>query len=516
MNSIIVKPVSKKYCVNTNSVGAIISTFMATSRDLSRMTGFWLGEKLHSLVKARTTEAIFWWGYLISLFIMSWLTQRFDTKGWLLFSSAFYTFFAFFVLSVALGLRCHWLALEKARWLIVCFLASLLWLLLQIVIPDNYQAIAGGLGAEASPEWFSPFSVLSVAPEKTRWLLLSNSLVFSWFLMSLALLDSRRRIKQFLTVLLLIGSLHAFVGIFAMYADIYLVDRTQLDGHFKLARGWFVNRNHFAAFLNLTLVASFTVLIRRLLQTQESPTFNNILDLLVSPKVLYLAIVILVFVAISLSQSRGGLASVILSLLFMWTIARWVKPAAIRLSWWYIWPSLLLVLLLLVNFGENLLLRLTTDFFSLGERSTQWSITWQAISQSPWFGYGGGSYGTVFQVFRGYVELRDVVYNQSHNEYLHLWLEQGLVGLTLWLGMVLLTIWHGLSAFRNTKSTLISAVLMASQIAIIAALLQAGVDFNLQIINIRCYFFTIAALIFSVPYIRQNGGLRLGRASARA
>jgi hypothetical protein len=43
-------------------------------------------------------------------------------------------------------------------------------------------------------------------------------------------------------------------------------------------------------------------------------------------------------------------------------------------------------------------------------------------------------------------------------------------------------------------------------VVLFAALLQSGVDFNLQILNIRCYFFVIMSLAFSVPCIGPRKG----------
>ena len=65
-----------------------------------------------------------------------------------------------------------------------------------------------------APVWFEPSAVISVTPLKTKWLLMSNILVLAWFVLSVALIDSRSRLQQFLLVLMAVGLLHASVGIF--------------------------------------------------------------------------------------------------------------------------------------------------------------------------------------------------------------------------------------------------------------------------------------------------------------
>ncbi|MEM7357717.1 MAG: O-antigen ligase family protein [Pseudomonadota bacterium] len=452
---------------------------------------------------SKLVEETFWYGYLLSLIVLSWLTNKYESVAWMQFSALFFAFFALYVLTVLSGGRCHWRAIERARWVIAAMVLSVIWLGLQMLIPTHHQPLQAATSVLAAPTWFTPESVISITPEKTRWLLTSHIFVICLFLMSIGLLDTRLRLKQLLVVLMLIGALHAFIGINALYANIFLVDVQQLDGHFHMARGWYVNRNHFAGFLNLTLIASIAFLLKELLARRRVSFTKHLLDIVVSPRVIYLAAAALVFIAILLSQSRGALASLVLAAAAVFAIARWYEPRA-RLDWKFIVLAAVIVLLIVANFGADLLQRLSNEFFYIGERSAQWAITWQAIQQAVWFGYGGGSYGTVFQVFREQADLRDVVYNQSHNQYLHIWLEQGILGLLLWLSVMVLTIRHALISLRKTKSTLIAAVLLSSLVVVSAALLQAGVDFNLQLINIRSYFFVAVAIIFAAPYVRQN------------
>jgi len=159
----------------------------------------------------------------------------------------------------------------------------------------------------------------------------------------------------------------------------------------------------------------------------------------------------------------------------------------------------------MLYFGKDLLLRFSTDAL-LGERLSQWTLTWQAIEQAWLLGYGGNSYADVFQIFRGDQDFRQVVFNQAHNDYLHIWLEQGLVGLALWLGLLSIALRAAFRGFTNSASQLSRAVLISVAVVLIAALAQSAVDFNLQILNIRVYFFVIMSLVFSVPAIRHKKG----------
>ena len=142
--------------------------------------------------------------------------------------------------------------------------------------------------------------------------------------------------------------------------------------------------------------------------------------------------------------------------------------------------------------------------FQLGERTSQWQITLQAIGSAPITGYGAGSYAQVFQSVRGLEDLRQVVYNQAHNQYLHLWLEQGLIGLLLWLSLAWLALKSAHKFILRSKSTLEKSVLIAAFVVILSGLIQALVDFNLQITSIQLYFFLWMALIYVTPDLHSR------------
>jgi len=455
------------------------------------------------LFAGRILASSCWYGYLIFLVLISFLTHRYDSASWLYLSAGLYLLLGIYGCTVLFGARCNWFALKSARWVIFCLFINLLWLFLQISLPvENYLDSIIGV-TQSVPHWFDPDSYLSVVPDKTRWLLFTNILVFAWFVFTLALLDSRQRIRQLLWTLLAVGTLHASIAIYAMQSGVFLADVTQLDGHFQIARGWFVNRNHFAAFLNLCLIGGIYAVVRQSVRNGQDKFVLAMLNQVLSPRVFVLAAVLTIVIALLMSQSRGGILSLLVAVLVVASV--FSRPQLHKMNQWRRWLLFAGIFIgLLFVFGQDLLARLSSQSLSLGERVTQWSITMDVIKQSWMFGFGGGSYGTMFQLFREYADLRQVSYNQSHNEYLHIWVEQGLLGLLLWLVMLVLVIRQALQVLPKIQSDFLRVVIIAASIGFIAAILQAGVGFNLQIVNIRCYFFVIIALIFCAPHIQHR------------
>jgi hypothetical protein len=228
-------------------------------------------------------DAFIWYAYLMLLIAASFVNDYYRSQTWLLLSSCIYAISGLCVFSAINGGRCNWAGLKLAKRALLVIAAMLLLLLLQMTLPTGQHAeltLLSGASSSAitpqrftsegfAPEWFAPSELLSIVPEKTRWLFNSELLVFSSFALSIALVSSRRRLKQLLTVILIVGVFHSLVGIIAKYGGLTLVDIMQLDGHFTAARGWFINRNHFAAFISLCLVSALAMQVKSLMSAKR-------------------------------------------------------------------------------------------------------------------------------------------------------------------------------------------------------------------------------------------------------
>ena len=450
----------------------------------------------------RLLEPLIWGVFLVLLICISFQTEHYSSSSWLLPSAVLFGLAGFYLVVVILGGHCAVNSIVHAKWVIAIMASAAVWLFLQWQLPVKNTFYSEVFGAAIPVTWFQPEYRLSIVPERTKWLFLSAVFELTLFCLSLCLVGTRSRVKQILWVLLVIGGLHAAIAVVAKYGGFHLTDLRQLDGHYTAARGLFVNRNHMASFVSLGLFGALCFQIRIVLQRRNIATPNFLLAQLQGFGLVYIVAILLGLIAILLSQSRAGFIGVAVGLLVAVVVfARgsdrvWLaKKVGVF--------ALVVLAVLLLYFGQDLMQRLGNDTLSIGERGSQWVITWQAIKQNIIVGYGAGSYATVFQIWREYTDLRYVVFDQSHNYFLHLWLEQGLIGLCLWLALLSVVIHSAVRSAKRTKSTLTRSVLIAGMVVISAALFQSIVDFNLQIMNIRCYFFVIIALTLSVQKLKD-------------
>jgi len=448
-------------------------------------------------------DTLHWALYLFILVGVSFINQPYMADQWLKLSTLLYAFSASYCLSLMFGGRCNKAAMYAARYAITLCVLMLCWLFLQTVLPLNNDLFARVYGSSPVLIWFEPEQVWSVVPDKTRGLLLSNLAVFTLFILSICLVDSRLRLRQLLFTIMSVGLLHAVVAILVKYANVHLVELPQLDGHYDAARAWFVNRNHFAAFISLCLVGALSYQLNELMRANTDKFVSVLVDQLMSVRVLLIISVIISLAALILSHSRGGFLALILSVLVI--VMSMGKQTNHRLPRRYLLvPGLIAIAVLLGYFGQGLFARFSDGSLALGERALQWQISWQAIKHEFLLGYGAGSYATVFQVYREYADLRQVVYDQAHNDYLHIWLEQGLVGLLMWLIFLALALRMAFVSVTRAPSRLVTALSLVSLVVVLASLIQSGVAYHLQIINIRCYFFVIIAMIYAAPKVRHR------------
>ena len=91
---------------------------------------------------------------------------------------------------------------------------------------------------------------------------------------------------------------------------------------------------------------------------------------------------------------------------------------------------------------------------SLGARAQLYHDTWRMAGEQPWFGWGLGSYGTVFSFYNTQTSPIDklpVYYADAHSDWLQLFAETGAIGTLLFLGFLLAPL---LTLRRRTITTL--------------------------------------------------------------
>ena len=375
-----------------------------------------------------------------------------------------------------------------------------LWVLIQCVpLPPS---IVAALSPQAH-SWHiqQGWLPLSLDVAATRGYLLLGITLTAAFFLTTALVNSQRRLRLLLQILVFSGTFQAAYGAFMVLSGLeygFFVEKYAGQG---VATGTFVNRNHLAGYLVMCLAAGIGLLLSQL-SVQSSEGWKHRLErwlrMMLSSKIrlrIYLAVMV---VALVLTRSRMGNVAFFASLAFAGACYVY---ASVRFS-----PRILAFLGSLV-LVDVLILGRWFGFDKLVERLEQtnpdtegrvWSNTYTLdyLEKFPLTGSGGGSYYGIFPNFQP-PDLPGF-YDHAHNDYLEFAVELGIPATGLLLCFVLLLAVGAFRALSERQSPLLRGAAFAVLMTVAWGAIHSLADFNLQIPANALTFVTMLALVVVV------------------
>ncbi|MGA1825691.1 MAG: O-antigen ligase family protein [bacterium] len=345
---------------------------------------------------------------------------------------------------------------------------------------------------------------LSIYPYATKiYLVKFISYMGIFFLITIEIREIAR-IKRILIALILVGFFEALYGLYGYFSKNY-----SIFGFAKLfcsgpATGTFVNRNHFAGFLGMTVFVCIGYLLSKTsMRSRASYGFmqfqQRIIDFLntarASESGLLLIIIITMIIGIVFSLSRMGVFSFVVALLiisFLTILDRQKKLIAI------IFLVFSLALATSLWYGiDPLVDRYYTAGTFFSGRAVVWEATCELIKDFPLIGTGLGTYKTVFQRYKPEdFDYRLLLYDHAHNDYLEMISEVGIIGIIplFWgnLSFLLLI----LKKWAKTKNAFSKGISLGGVGALSYISLHSLMDFNLHIPANAMIFFIIMALTY--------------------
>lgn len=369
-------------------------------------------------------------------------------------------------------------------------------------------------------EWLSPrafawhvkkgWLTLSLDPAYTRYYLLRGCAVTGGFFLVLALVNSRRRVRQLLQVLVFSGTFQAAYGALMVLSGLelgFFVEKYVGKG---VATGTFVNRNHYAGYLVMCLSAGIGLLLSQL-ATDSPPDWKERLrrwlQLLLSPKIrlrLYLAVMV---VALVLTRARTGNVAFFTSLGFAGALALMARR---RVSWQVVMflASLLLVDMLILGkwFGfDRLVERLEQTHPEAEARVWSNEYALDYLADFPLTGSGGGSFYGVFPNYQA--DHLQGFHQHAHNDYLEVAVELGVPAALTLAAVVCLAFWNAFQVQRRRRDPMYRGAGFAVTMAVLWAAIHSATDFSLQMPANALTFAVMLALAFSC---RGGSGTRSG------
>ncbi len=335
---------------------------------------------------------------------------------------------------------------------------------------------------------------LSLDPYSTRFILVQTLALLIYFAAVLVFVDTPKRLRLLVRTIAVFGFFLAIFGLTQSFTSpdkLYWIRDTPQSQAF----GPFINRHHFAGYMELTLGLPLGLVFAGAIEKEK--------------KFIYLFAAGLMAVALVMTNSRGGIISLLAELLFLVATmglrrrrhrkgSKQRQPPRIKSAAMKAGLALSLVLALFGGVvllgGEDALTRIVgsvnTDDPTTG-RAHFWSVTVDIIKTHPWIGTGLGAFGVVYT---GY-DSRNGAYRleQAHNDYLQVLSDAGIIGAVLALFFVVNLFRMGFTR-RDSRDDFRRGVATGAMAGCFAVLVHSFFDFTLHTPANALLFLVLAAL----------------------
>lgn len=405
----------------------------------------------------------------------------------------------------ALGLLSIMLALGVVFWIAdslftkrLKYSASILQLpFLGLIMLGLFQLLPFGSGGFASDIISIPVSTaFSIDPYATKLTILKITLFLVFFASALIYLDSPKRLRVTVFVLIIFGALMSFVGILQRLSNPNLILWVrQVDYASPFAS--YVNQHHFAAFMVMMIALTLGLLFSGSAQPDKRPLLG--------------IAVALMGIGTIFTTSRGALISLIAVLAFLTVLtlrsgrktgnsdhAKVPKSKAIVL----IAGNAVLLGFLFISVawigGSDLVLKsagvISPKEFSNG-RLEFWENSLEMIRDNPIIGTGLGTYGVAYTPYDEWNGTLRV--GHAHNDYLEILSDGGIIGFLFVAVFLFFLFRKGLKTISAAEHPNRRGIATGALAACFGILVHSIFDFPLQT-NANMFFFLICAALATV------------------
>jgi O-antigen ligase len=451
----------------------------------------------------RRFERVVFYGYLLLLF---WAPLPFGSNriwgGALLFLLVAFLSVVLFVGVLCRKVHLAHIRLQAISVPVVLLLIVQLWLWFQTLpLPIEWLRVLSPMAAQ----WYGDVAraPLSLDAEATRFHALLSCTYLCGFLLTTLLVSSPRRLHRFLAVITASGVFQAMYGSLMTVSGLewgFFVEKYSGVG---VATGTFVNRNHLAGYLVMTLAAGIGLLLSRLevgSLGSGRALLRSALKFVLGGKFLLRLSLAMMVIGLVLTRSRMGNLAFFVALIsagavYVFSSRKLAPYKAVLLL-----VSVALIDLLIVGrwFGiEEVAQRLVATSVATESRDEVATLSMGIIQDYFWTGSGAGTFYTSFPYYSDARLLGDF-YSHAHNDLVELAGDLGVPAFMALAAFLLLTLREGVHLQGQLRSTWEKGVGFSAVMVVGWGIGHSLADFNLYIPANAFTFVALLALPWSV------------------
>jgi O-antigen ligase len=361
----------------------------------------------------------------------------------------------------------------------------------------------------------SSWVTLSVYPHATLDALMRLLAYLSAFVLAAYVFDFRKGKSTLLRLLILLGCFEAAYGIVQYVTGWQKIFTYTKKFDLEEATGTFINRNHFAGFLEMVLPFVLAYAFyhfqawssRRYSRDSARASGRGTAE-----QVLFYAfLMVIMVVAVVFSRSRMGIFVTVFTIIALALLAQ----LRVRRKVWML--GILLFVGCVVGYGLWIGMGpVLARFEMVGEPGYlriegRFAIWRDVLHQLRGFPVVGSGLGTFEEVYRGFqTTLVNLNVDHAHNDYLEFTSETGVIGVALLFLPILYLLARMVVSFLDDPRSYRRAVTLGCIGGTLAILLHSVTDFNLQIPSNALLFAVILGIGYRVACLDRRAGSEAG------
>ena len=393
--------------------------------------------------------------------------------------------------------------------------------ILKVISPETYNIYAQYLPFEwphSSEGFISNWKTLSVYPYATKtgfFKVLTYAIIFFLIIDNI---KTKKQIDRFVKVIMFMGFSLALFGIIQKLTwneGIYWFWKSKYGG---APFGPYINRNHFAGYMEMAAALTFGFLISKLYGYRASSQYRSFskkiaeYEKVIAKTGLLIFISVIMISALFLSLSRGWIISFLISMVFFGLGLNFIKrKESEREGKKRVWIFLTILFLLIVSLDWLGIDQVTKRFdtfrdisidSSYKERLGLWRDTLKTSKDFPALGTGLDTFSYIYPKYKTVdVQLR---FLYPENDYVQLLSETGVLGFTTALSFLGLFFVKVLKRWNERHDLYVKGVVLGGLVGVVALLNHSFTDFNLHIPANAVLFTVIIALTVNLVNAKRE------------